>query len=174
MKISWQIGNLNSKSHLSRAPWSSRTSRVSWKTNRFSIGKGPCKVTFEFILTQNETMLELHDYNMLLTTYLEHRFLLYLTMMQWPQICTIFRAALPMTIVNLCFVSWGQSAARHQFVFQVVILYMVAGSIHTIQVIFHTSRVQVTVPSINSQTTQIPLDLTEHFFKKMIWTRRDF
>lgn len=103
---------------------------------------------------------------MLLTTYLEHRFLLYLTMMQWPQVCTIFRAALPMTIVNLCFVSWGQSAARHQFVFQVVILYMVAGSIHTIQVIFHTSRVQVTVPSINFQTTQILLDLMENFFKK--------
>ena len=34
-----------------------------------------------------------------------------------------------------------------------------------VQVTFHRSRVQVTPPSINYQTTQIPLDLTEHFVK---------
>lgn len=36
------------------------------------------------------------------------------------------------------------------------------------QVTFHSSRVQVAVLSINYQTTQIPLDLMEHFFFKRL------
>ena len=34
-----------------------------------------------------------------------------------------------------------------------------------VQVTFHRSRVQVTAPSINYQTTQIPLDLIEHLLR---------
>ena len=34
-----------------------------------------------------------------------------------------------------------------------------------VQVTFHSSRVQVTAPQINYQTTQIPLDLIELFVK---------
>ena len=36
-----------------------------------------------------------------------------------------------------------------------------------VQVTFHRSRVQVIAPSINYQTTQIPLDLIEHFVKSL-------
>ena len=36
-----------------------------------------------------------------------------------------------------------------------------------VQVTFHRSRVQVTAASINYQTTQIPLDLIEHFVKRL-------
>ena len=32
---------------------------------------------------------------------------------------------------------------------------------------FHRSRVRVTAPSINYQTTQIPLDPLEHFVKRL-------
>ena len=35
------------------------------------------------------------------------------------------------------------------------------------QVTFHRSRVEVTASSINYQTTQIPLDLREHFVKRL-------
>ena len=36
-----------------------------------------------------------------------------------------------------------------------------------VQVTFHRSRVQVIAPLINYQTTQIPLDLIEHFVKRL-------
>ena len=36
-----------------------------------------------------------------------------------------------------------------------------------VQVTFHRSREQVTVPPINYQSTQIPLDLIEHFVKRL-------
>ena len=36
-----------------------------------------------------------------------------------------------------------------------------------VQVTFHKSRVQVIAPLINYQTTQIPLDLIEHFVKRL-------
>ena len=36
-----------------------------------------------------------------------------------------------------------------------------------VRVTFHRSRVQVIAPSINYQTTQIPLDLIEHFVKRL-------
>ena len=36
-----------------------------------------------------------------------------------------------------------------------------------VQVTFHRSRVQGIAPSINYQTTQIPLDLIEHFVKRL-------
>ena len=36
-----------------------------------------------------------------------------------------------------------------------------------VQVTFHRSRVQVTASLINYHTTQIPLDLTEHFVKRL-------
>ena len=36
-----------------------------------------------------------------------------------------------------------------------------------VQVTFHRPRVQVIAPSINYQTTQIPLDLIEHFVKRL-------
>ena len=36
-----------------------------------------------------------------------------------------------------------------------------------VQVTFHRSRVQVIAPSINYQTTQIPLNLIEHFVKRL-------
>ena len=35
------------------------------------------------------------------------------------------------------------------------------------EVTFHKSRVQVIAPLINYQTTQIPLDLMEHFVKRL-------
>ena len=37
----------------------------------------------------------------------------------------------------------------------------------TVQITFHRSRVQVIAPLINYQTTQIPLDLIEHFVKRL-------
>ena len=36
-----------------------------------------------------------------------------------------------------------------------------------VQITFHRSRVQVTAPSINYQTTQILLDLIEHFVRRL-------
>ena len=36
-----------------------------------------------------------------------------------------------------------------------------------VQVTFHRSRVQIIAPSINYQTTQIPLDLIGHFVKRL-------
>ena len=36
-----------------------------------------------------------------------------------------------------------------------------------VQVTFHRSRVQVIAPLINYHTTQIPLDLIEHFVKRL-------
>ena len=36
-----------------------------------------------------------------------------------------------------------------------------------VQVTILRSRVQVTAPSINYQSTQIPLDLTEHFVERL-------
>ena len=36
-----------------------------------------------------------------------------------------------------------------------------------VQVTFHWSRVQVTAPSINYQTTQFPLELIKHFVKRL-------
>ena len=36
-----------------------------------------------------------------------------------------------------------------------------------VRVTFHRSRVQVIAPSINYQTTQIALDLIEHFVKRL-------
>ena len=35
-----------------------------------------------------------------------------------------------------------------------------------VQVTFHRSRIQVTAPLINYQTTRIPLNLIEHFVKR--------
>ena len=40
-----------------------------------------------------------------------------------------------------------------------------AGS--TVRVTFHRSRVHIIAPSINYQTTQIPLDLIEHFVNRL-------
>ena len=42
-----------------------------------------------------------------------------------------------------------------------------------VQITFHRSRVQVTAPSINDQTKQVPLDLIEHFVKRKS-VRRQF
>ena len=42
---------------------------------------------------------------------------------------------------------------------------MKAGS--KVQVTLHRSRVQITAPSINYQTAKIPLDLMEHFGKRL-------
>ena len=36
-----------------------------------------------------------------------------------------------------------------------------------VQVTFHWSRVQVTAPSINYQTTQFPIELIKHFVKRL-------
>ena len=49
--------------------------------------------------------------------------------------------------------------------FLFIIHFCNAGS--KVQVTFHRSRVQVIAPSINYQTTQIPLDLIEHFVKRL-------
>ena len=46
-----------------------------------------------------------------------------------------------------------------------ILLSDIAGS--KVQVTFYRSRVQVIAPSINYQTTQIPLDLIEHFVKRL-------
>ena len=35
-----------------------------------------------------------------------------------------------------------------------------------VQVTLHSSSIQVTAPLINYQTTQIPLNLTEHYVKR--------
>ena len=47
-------------------------------------------------------------------------------------------------------------------------LYQFVRARSKVQVTFHRSRVQViTAPSINCQTTQVPLDLIEHFVKRL-------
>ena len=40
-------------------------------------------------------------------------------------------------------------------------------AVSKVQVTILRSRVQITAPSINYQSTQIPLDLIEHFFERL-------
>lgn len=43
-----------------------------------------------------------------------------------------------------------------------------------VRVTLHRSRIQVTAPLINCQTTRIPLNLIEHFVKRLGFNRRHF
>ena len=61
---------------------------------------------------------------------------------------------------HLLNITWCSYTADHN-----AYLWNHAGS--KVQVTFHKSRVQVIAPSINYQTTQIPLDLIEHFVKRV-------